>query len=238
VVITFDDGYRDYHDSAYPVLREMGIRPAVFLATGHIDRPGMLWTETIDWAVMQSPLASASLPWAPETVMPMGTPALRVAFARACKVHLKAIGDEERRHWNRELLLLLKSPDPAKVLDRQMLTWAEVRASAAGTGYGGHSHTHPILAQVEDAALEREIGECASLLADGLGKPATLFAYPNGRACDFDERTRDAVKRHGFTLSYSTIPGINTESTDPFGLLRQHPWDSGVAELAALVARA
>jgi peptidoglycan/xylan/chitin deacetylase (PgdA/CDA1 family) len=238
IVVTFDDGYRDYHDRAYPVLKALGIPAAVFLSTDFMDRAGLLWTEALEWAVMHTPRTSFAMPWSADPPAPLQSPVQRAALARACKSHLKSIPDAERRGWTREILDALGAPDAEATLGRQMLSWNEVRATAGLTCYGGHSHTHPILSQVRDDVLEDEIGLCRDRIHAETGRAPTMFAYPNGRASDYDERARDALRRHGFALAFSTIPGINVADTDPLALRRQHPWDSGVPELAALVARA
>lgn len=54
VVITFDDGYRDYVDAAYPILRELEIPAVMFLATDFMDRGGLIWTDRLHWAGMKS----------------------------------------------------------------------------------------------------------------------------------------------------------------------------------------
>lgn len=37
VVLTFDDGYRDFYENAFPVLRELGFTATVFVITGRLD---------------------------------------------------------------------------------------------------------------------------------------------------------------------------------------------------------
>jgi peptidoglycan/xylan/chitin deacetylase (PgdA/CDA1 family) len=36
VLLTFDDGYRDVYENAYPILKEMGLKALIFPATGYI----------------------------------------------------------------------------------------------------------------------------------------------------------------------------------------------------------
>jgi peptidoglycan/xylan/chitin deacetylase (PgdA/CDA1 family) len=50
VVITFDDGYRDFFTEAYPILKKYEFNATVFVATGHIgkllnNKPCLSWDE-------------------------------------------------------------------------------------------------------------------------------------------------------------------------------------------------
>ena len=38
VVVTFDDGYRDFSTTAFPIMQEMGMSATVFVSTGYIGR--------------------------------------------------------------------------------------------------------------------------------------------------------------------------------------------------------
>jgi peptidoglycan/xylan/chitin deacetylase (PgdA/CDA1 family) len=237
VAVTFDDGYRDYHDTAYPVLRELGIPAAVFLSTDFRDRGGLLWTEAIHWAGMRSAKASVRTPWSKGRPRELSTPAARLAFVSDAKSHLKGIPDADRRIALGELLADLAAPDVEAELGRQMLSWDEVRAARDGTCYGGHSHTHPILSQLEPEAMEREIRTCRDRLAAELGVAPRTFAYPNGRAADFNDLTRELLLRHGFEMAFATIEGRNAEGADRLALRRTHAGGSTVGDFATLVAR-
>lgn len=51
VVLTFDDGYRDFSTDAFPVLRQYGYTATVFLPTAYIEgkRPGLRGKQHLDW---------------------------------------------------------------------------------------------------------------------------------------------------------------------------------------------
>src|SRR5678816_1307677 len=49
--LTFDDGYRDAHDGAFPVLKANGVTATFFLATGFLDQPKVPWWDEIAWMV-------------------------------------------------------------------------------------------------------------------------------------------------------------------------------------------
>jgi peptidoglycan/xylan/chitin deacetylase (PgdA/CDA1 family) len=52
VVITFDDGFRDFYLAAYPILREFGFVATVFLASGLINHERLQWksADLMTWA--------------------------------------------------------------------------------------------------------------------------------------------------------------------------------------------
>ena len=52
VCITFDDGYRDTFEYAYPILKEAGLPFAVYVPTSFPDRLGELW-----WLVLEAVIA-------------------------------------------------------------------------------------------------------------------------------------------------------------------------------------
>ena len=61
-MITFDDGYVDNYELAFPVLKANDAKGVFFVATGFIDEPRLAWWDEIAWMIRSStpdPLASA-----------------------------------------------------------------------------------------------------------------------------------------------------------------------------------
>jgi peptidoglycan/xylan/chitin deacetylase (PgdA/CDA1 family) len=236
VVITFDDGYKDYHDHAYPILQELQIPAIMFLNSSMHESGGLIWTEVIRWATSISPLASVTRPWE-DTGLPHAIQSLdeKRQFARGCNQYLKGIKDEDRRRWLDELIKALNVDLEAHPPPRRMMNWDEVRATAQYTRFGGHSHSHPILSQLSPEQLEAEIRACTELITAHTGVRPTQFAYPNGRAQDFSPAVQDALRRHGYTAAYTTISGINGVDADMFALRRQATGISHINDLSLQV---
>jgi peptidoglycan/xylan/chitin deacetylase (PgdA/CDA1 family) len=217
VLVTFDDGYRDYHDLAYPVLKQLRIPAVVFLATSFMDAGGMLWTEEVQLAAQSTRQPSVRLPWSDSQPIPLRDAAARVALGERARTHLKRIPNAERRAAMAALFEALGGPP---VVDRQMLTWDEVRATSELTRFGGHSHTHPILSRVNAEEAESEIRTCRDRIAAETGIVPTLFAYPNGGPADYTGETQAILRRNGFRLAFSTSTGIAGPSSDWMAIKR------------------
>jgi peptidoglycan/xylan/chitin deacetylase (PgdA/CDA1 family) len=236
VLVTFDDGYRDYFDNAFPVLAELRIPSLVFLATSFMDRTELIWTDAVTWAAHRSPRASVTLPWDRGATLPLRGGEERARAARVCKDYLKGVTDAERTAWQQALFDEMGVDPQDGSAGRQMLSWAEVRASLGLTRYGGHTHTHPILSQVDGARAEREIRLCHERIAAETGVAPRWFAYPNGRAQDFSDETKELLRRCGFELAFSTIEGLHAPGMDRYAIRRQPTGAARLADYAWLVA--
>lgn len=239
VLVTFDDGYRDFHDRAYPILRDLEIPSVVFLTTGLVDDGGLIWTESIHRAVMLTAHELAKLPGESRhgPVYPLRTLSEKLTFVRDVKAYLKGVANDVRKTMIENVCNDLGVPDPTLGLDRQMLSWDEVRATLPGTRFGGHSHTHPIMSKISPAEMRREVELCRNRILEETGIAPSTFAYPNGRAIDFNETTKNVLREYGFTLAFSTIQGAITVSADPLAMPRQHTGADTVGGFAALLAR-
>lgn len=232
VLVTFDDGYRDYAELAHPVLARLGIPALVFLATAYVDDPWrMFWWDALRRGVELVSAADVALPWQPGTPVPLRNLDERDRFLRLVKRHLKQVPDDTKEALVQELLGRMGVSPAALRSERRMMTWDEVRAVSGLTRWGGHTVSHPILSQVDEVRVDAEILGCRQRILEETRNAPRYFAYPNGRAMDFDDRTRAALRRHGFDLAFSTIEGVNGPDTDWLAV-RRYPGLGTCADLA------
>lgn len=236
VLLTFDDGYRCVHDRVHPVLRERGLPGLVFLATGAIDSGRPLWTDLVELAFRDTALARVRLPWLSPDALELGTPADRAAHSGHARAVLKTLPDEARRQHVESLLDALQVREALGALPREMLSWDEVRATSDVLTFGGHTHTHPIMSRVETSRLAWEIRTCRDRIRDELGVSPRWFAYPNGKACDYDVRCGRLLAECGFAGAFSTEEGINGPDTDCLAIRRLPTMARSVGDFAWMIS--
>ncbi|KFG68482.1 polysaccharide deacetylase family protein [Microvirga sp. BSC39] len=206
VLVTFDDGYRDNGDVAWPIMRSLQIPGVIFLATDHIgtNKP-FLW-DYAAYCFEVTKQKRAVLPLLGE--MDLETSSCRYRAASAWVEASKRLPAGNRRLLLDALAVTLRvSPPPQAFADLQ-LDWPTVRRlKEEGLEFGGHTHTHPILTQLALPEARHEIITSQQVLCAQLGMPARAFAYPNGSAADFFAGHEDAIREAGFSIGFSLEHG-------------------------------
>lgn len=88
---------------------------------------------------------------------------------------------------------------------------------SAGMELGAHSVTHRKLSELPDQELHFEVLEGKKYLEKIIEKEIISFAYPYGNLC---ERTKEAVREHGFRFAVATDSGGMKLAEDPFQIFR------------------
>jgi peptidoglycan/xylan/chitin deacetylase (PgdA/CDA1 family) len=220
--LTFDDGTRNVATHAAPILRDLGLPAAVFLATGPMGTGEALWPDRLWLAFARTNLPDINL-----TEVGLGTRSLRSAAERgeACGAvlrQLKRLPDLERIARVESLVATLGQDFDAYGGPFEMLSWDEARGLMSGGRVTLHPHsvTHPILSRCPDEKVEFEVSESCMTVERETGRAPTIFAYPNGTVEDFDERAKDAVRRNGIRWALSTTKGFAHRDSDPLALPR------------------
>lgn len=215
-VVTFDDGYRDNLQLGAPILAELQIPATFFLVPSYLSSREAPWWERLAWAVRFS-RRTGSVQWGDFAVALPGTGP--DATLDVLTEHLKLLDEPSRQRSVSELIELF---DPAgSEPPSPMMDWEDARQLVQmGFDIGSHSYRHVILSNEVAADQLEDLRVSRSLLAEGVGTPVDLLAYPNGRPDDFGAATVDSARRAGYRAAVTTIDGWNNLDTDPFLLHR------------------
>jgi peptidoglycan/xylan/chitin deacetylase (PgdA/CDA1 family) len=217
VAITFDDGYRDNHEVALPILQRHGLKATFFVASAFLNG-GCMFNDAITEALRSARPGAADLSAFGLGVVHVGDVAQRRALVESITRKVKYFEGDARDAFCKQLPAILGSTLPSDL----MMSPEQVRRLAkAGMSIGGHTETHPILTKIADEQAQREINQNRAVLKDIVGHAPTTFAYPNGKPeADFAPRHAAMVKQAGYALAVSTAPGVAQRKDSLFSLPR------------------
>lgn len=220
--VTIDDGYRDAYEIAYPLLRRYGVSASLFVVTEFADRRAWIWTDKARFLTQQAAPQRLTMKIR-ESELRLelnGATSRRDASERVNSI-IKRLPDESKEEAIERLSCALGVPIPPTPPEEfSSVTWDQAREmDANGVEIGSHTLTHPILTNVGDERLRRELRDSKSQLEEVLGHQADLFCYPNG---DNDERVQCEVARAGYRAAVTVDNGLNQRGDDPLTLRRVH----------------
>lgn len=213
VMVTFDDGYRDFLDCAWPILQSLRIPTTLFVATGYLsERRRLFWWDELHYAFTRTQRQELHLPavgdWS------LRTPEQRNKALTEIKRYIKQINHHQAMSVVEEILETLEVfPDANGTL----LTWQDLRhLSAAGLYVGAHTRTHPLLSRVTLSEARQEIVGSQQDLYRELDQTWPIFAYPSGHPADLRPELPTILHEAGFQVAMTLIEGHNA-------LGRTHP---------------
>jgi len=224
VAITFDDGYRDNYDYAFPILKKYGLTATVFVATGVTGSANLLWHDRVFDAFRFATVDRTTVLCPEELQLTLDSPGSKQASLDSALAKAKALWGESRSRFVDQIETALQPRTAAQ--PARMLNWDQIREMhQAGIAFGSHTVTHPILSRLPHKELVKELTESKSHLSEHLRSPILAFAYPNGKISDYNEQTKAVLKECGYRGAVTTVRGFNRPFSDPFELKRDLPWD-------------
>lgn len=217
--LTFDDGYRDNYEFAYPILKRHGVPATIFLSLHHVDGACAFWFEHLMDILLRAPIGTLDLSDTELGVLPLNTPGDRKHAIVMLNQWLKGFDEKQRQDWIGRLANQLQIDNPEGL--SLMLTWDMVREMAEyGIRFGSHTLSHPILSRESPERIREEVCESKRILEERLGMPVHGFSYPNGSAADFNEEVIAEVRKAGYRYACTTVPGRNKPDVDTYKLRR------------------
>jgi peptidoglycan/xylan/chitin deacetylase (PgdA/CDA1 family) len=222
VALTFDDGWRDNFDFAFPVLKKLDLPATIFLVSQRIGGGYDFWPNRLGALLdrhfgapgtvrFEGALAAtvAAVP------APLQGPEIAAAKSRVIEA-CKAVSDAE---MERLITLSEQSGPPPSTGERSLLSREEIlRLRDSGlVRFGSHTRHHRRLQEgLDERLLHEELVGSRRELETLLACPVPLFCYPNGEA----SAAADALVRRCYDGAMTIRDGMNVAASDRWRLRR------------------
>lgn len=211
--LTFDDGWHDFYENAYPTLKEHEVCATVFLPTDYIGTEKVFWTDKLAHIlhakkenVWNNKIRARNHDSVIHRIERLQGP-VEFRLEKAIE-ELKSLSLENIE----ETLELLseKWVNLPVAAGRSFLSWNEVREmhESGVVSFGSHTKSHRILTTAKEDVIREELVQSKNaLLSAGVVNPSFIpFAYPNG---NYTERIAQIVQETGYSIAVTTQPGWN-----------------------------
>lgn len=170
VNISFDDGFRDIYEYAYPIFKKYNIPFTIYLTTAFSEGKAEIW-----WIQLEQLIAN------------------NTTLVVQDKDYQCRTADEKRQLFNELIQQIYQTSDtPSMVFEQwfagyQMdmagsaLTWDEL-AEMLSSGLltvGSHTQSHPMLTKIPTEEVRQELLESKNLIEQHLSIPVNHFSYPH-----------------------------------------------------------
>lgn len=218
--ITFDDGWRDNHEFALPLLQQYRVPATVFAVSHMIGTSQRFWPNRISEVLQALPANwrehSAHQWLALLEVDPLIAATDREAMATLISRAKRLSDSALQQHLDASEAALGITADTSTT---DLMSWQQLEDMQASglVNIGSHTCHHQRLdATCEDALTERELIDSQAHLQQHLQRPVDLFCFPNGDQSPHADR----IVRQHYRGAVTTRHGINSADADPHDLAR------------------
>jgi len=224
-VLTFDDGWKDFFENAYPVLKSKNVCATVFLPTDIIGTRKQFWADNLAHIlskIEKSEKYSRNRSSSSNHIIVEKIENLKGSIEQKIETAAK----ELKKIPNEEIDRILKELKDKWEIDpmtegRSFLTWEEAREmyKSGIICFGSHTKNHTILSTVSEDVIREELVQSKNkLVVENVVSPSFIpFAYPNG---NYTRRIAEMVEQSGYSLALTTDKGWNRATDDKGELFR------------------
>ena len=221
-LITFDDGWRDNHTYAFPVLKQSRTPAVIFVPTDFVGSDKLFWQERLGHILARVSADPSS--GAMQVLQRHGWSQLPGLPAdqrmEAIRTAVRALKQRDYADIDRvigELEGVLDAPI-ADVEPDTYLNLEQMREMMRhGVTFQSHACSHRVLPRLPEQEIDREMAASRRWLQDHLGVTAAAIAYPNG---DHSPAVQRHAAANGYEFAFTTATGCVDPTADRFTLRR------------------
>ncbi|MDP3722450.1 MAG: polysaccharide deacetylase family protein [Candidatus Omnitrophota bacterium] len=203
LLLTFDDGYRDFVTFVAPILKRHRLPAVVFPTTaglGELKR--LLWIDRLALTVDRN-LRTESVG--------EGVPAVHDWRREARKQQLIKAGLKAQSHPAAATAVDWHDGGcgEQEIASRLYLSAEDLRMLDPSIAIGSHGISHRLLTGLSGQEVVRELAESKAVLEAAVGRPIEAFAYPVGRSSDIPREAETLLAQCGYTMGFTMECGHN-----------------------------
>lgn len=215
VCFTFDDGYVDNYQLAYPIFKKYNCPFAIYVTTDFPDRKAIMW-----WYVLEAILKNNdTLVLGDGTILSTLTiEEKNQAFDYVRSKVFNAKGEDMEAQVRQFLCNYIFSF--SELTEQLALSWEQLveLANDSLCTIGSHTVTHTPLINLSTMEVKRELNDSKATIEKHIKKPVAHFAYPYGI---YSKKITDFVKQTGYrTASLANGGKIRLELQNEFIIKR------------------
>ena len=220
ILITFDDGYLDNYQLAFPVLRSHGVQGVFFLATDMVGSCFVPWWDRIAYLMKTAAQRRFSLRYPAELAVDIEGNGMNRSLRDVLQLYKRPENSDSDRFMS-ELREVSAGSDPPATL-RRFLDWQEAREMIDGKmAIGSHTHSHEVLSQLGVEGQRHQLAHSRAQFKEHLGIDVDTLAYPVGGVDCFTEQTQHVARETGYRAAFSFYGGTNARNaTRPYDVRR------------------
>ena len=209
VSVTFDDGYRDTREFAYPILKKYDVPFTVYVATSFADRVGELWWLALEAAIGHNDVIQCRIDGRECRFECRDVHDKRATFEKIHGSLRRIETEDELRNVMRDITARHRV-DMAAFCNELCMDWKELAEFATDplVTIGAHTVSHPILSKLDDNSVRSELANCRAAIEAALGTRPRHLAYPVGDRGAAGPREFKIAADLGFETAVTTRPGV------------------------------
>jgi peptidoglycan/xylan/chitin deacetylase (PgdA/CDA1 family) len=208
--ITFDDGYKDLLEHAYPLLKKYETPFALYIPTSFPDRIGELWWVALEAVIAQNNRIGLVINGKDQFFDCATVTEKRQLYDEVYRYLRSMKSEDELRRVVRDLCAC-NAIDVLSFSRDLCMSWEEIAQLADDPlcTIGAHTVNHVMLRKVEnDATVRAEMEMSRAVLEAALGKRPEHLAYPVGDPTSAGPREFRIAAELGFKTAVTTRPGV------------------------------
>ncbi|MCI0505906.1 MAG: polysaccharide deacetylase family protein [Gammaproteobacteria bacterium] len=230
-IVTFDDGWLDNYENAYPIMKKYDIPATIFLATSFIGTNRWFWPDKISYLfqisnkkelfrlVKESYTNISDLNEVLKNFISTLEENIKFDDLTLIDRLIEGMKRHEESEIHNTLDRILGLLGKKFESHRITMNWDELKEmSQGGVTFGSHTCNHKLLTQLPPGSVEREVKESIAAIKEKGIENVPVFCYPNGY---FNDEVADIVKKSGCETAVTTKYGFeNAMGPDSFNMKR------------------